>query len=92
MDTSKQRKYSVRWSTTETFFYDALVDAETMASMLGVPVAEVEACGDDVDCVRDLGIRGLENGLADIEDDDVEDADQSATLEREVEGVGIVHV
>lgn len=93
MDTSSERKYDVTWSTTETFYYRSTVDAETMADMIGVSVRELEACGDDPRCINNLeGMRGLENGLADIEDDDTEDPEHSNDLEREVESVRIVHV
>ncbi len=84
------KHYKVEWSTTETFYYVAEVDAQTLASMIGVPVEDVVACGDDADAIRALyGKRGLENGLADIEDTDVEDPDRSASLEREVDSIEV---
>lgn len=65
-------RYVIEWNTTETVQHYAVVGSARMASMLGVSESEVLACGDDFDALRDLGSRGLENGLADIEDSDTE--------------------
>ena len=84
------KRYKVEWTTTETFYYVAEVDAQTLASMISVPVEDVVACGDDADAIRDLcGGRGLEDGLADIEDIDVEDPDRSSDFEREVDSIKV---
>lgn len=65
------QRFVIEWSTTATTQHRAVVSAARMATMLGVSSAEVRACN-DLDELRGLGDRGLENGLADIESDETE--------------------
>jgi hypothetical protein len=65
-------RYTIEWETTETTTHRASVDAETMAAMIGVSVEALAACADADEIERLDGERGLDNGLADIEDDGTE--------------------
>jgi hypothetical protein len=65
-------RYAIEWKTTVIEEHFAVVDADTLATMLGVDVSALEGVEPgDVDNIRDVS-RGLANGLADIEDSDTE--------------------
>ena len=79
-----EEKFTIVWETTTVDRHRATVDAATVASMLGVTEAEVLAAGPGG--LDGLGNRGLENGLADIEEAEGE----SYELNREVVSVTAV--
>lgn len=72
---ANQQLITIKWETTETTQHRVTVDIEGLASLLGVSTAEVLAYieqNEDLEDIRYLGNRGLEDGLADVEDSSTE--------------------
>ena len=72
---ANQKLITIRWETTETTKHRVTVDIEGLASLLGVSAAEVLAHieqNEGLEDIRNLGNRGLEDGLADVEDSSTE--------------------
>jgi hypothetical protein len=75
VDANQQQLITIRWETTETTKHRVTVDIEGLASLLGESVEVVRsyiAENPDLENIRYLGDRGLEDGLADVEDSSTE--------------------
>lgn len=71
---ANQQLITIKWETTETTRHRVTVDIEGLASLLGVDAETIRAhiARHDLYDIRSLGDRGLEDGLADVEDSSTE--------------------